>query len=176
MAEQQAPAQRAWMFRVGKKGEYEDRFIETGGVGLGWHQLPDLKEFTAKEYLRQDIAAAVTEFTSNQVGGYAGQLWRLRTEASAGDLVVLKHKTAPPLITLGVVTSGYRYQADVDEECDCHHVVQAEWKCSDVPLVDVQDDLRASLGGRRSVYEIGGDDAVWRLGRIMETGSDYGAR
>ena len=175
MTGQQERTQRAWMIRVGAEGQYEDRFIETGRIGLGWDQIPDLKEFTTKEDLREAIEAEINA-TPQTVGRYVGQLWRLRSEVSAGDLVVLKHKTKPPRITLGVVTSGYRYQADVDKERECNHVVQVEWKRNDIPITNIQDDLSSSFRPRWSLYEIRTADAVWRLGRIIEAGSDPGAR
>ena len=77
-------------------------------------------------------------------------------------------------IALGVVTGGYRYLDD--PEAWWHHAVAVDWKRTDVPRTAVRQDLLYSLGALMTVCEIKRNDGAWRLQRILETGSDPGAR
>ena len=46
---------RYWLYAPGRGACMWDEFYERGVMGLGWHQLGDLREFATKEEMRQRL-------------------------------------------------------------------------------------------------------------------------
>jgi len=163
----------AWLIRSGRSGERDDFVLETGFAGGGFREFPDLSDVATREQMKTVVHGALPEGSEGTVRNVAGQLWALRSRVKPGDLVVLPLKTTSQ-IAFGVVTDGYQYREDPDPER--RHVVKVDWRRTDVPRTAVKQDLLYSLGAFKTVCEITRNDAVWRLQRILETGTDPGAR
>jgi restriction system protein len=99
-------------------------------------------------------------------------MWALRGRIVPGDLMVMPLKTTKR-IALGVVTGGYRYLAD-QEDAGCRHVVDVDWKVTDLPRTAVKQDLLYSLGSALSIFAPSKNYAVDRLRSLLERGIDPG--
>jgi restriction system protein len=159
-----------WLVRAGKQGQHEQWCLETGTVGAGWRETPDLTGAGSREQLTELVRGI---FKKSALPNYVGQLWRMRSEIKPGDLVVIPLKTTSQL-AIGRVTSGYRYDASAD---DVHrHSIAVDWIVTDIPRTAVQQDLLYSLGSAMTVCAINRNDAEWRIAQLAETGRDPGAR
>lgn len=163
----------AWMIRAGRHGEREEFALETGLLGTGFGEVPDLTQTTEREQVKRLVRDAYPGAKDGAVNNYAGQLWALRSRIKPGDLVVLPLKKKPQ-IALGVVTRGYQYR--VDQDLDGRHWIAVDWKRTDVPRTAIRQDLLYSLGAFLTVCQIKRNDAAWRLQSALGTGTDPGAR
>jgi restriction system protein len=108
------------------------------------------------------------------IPNYTGQLLALRSRIKVGDLVILPMKTTSQ-IALGRVTGGYRYIADEPDPA-LRHVIDVDWQRTDVPRTAIKQDLRFSLGGAMTVFQVTKHDAIWRMEQVLQTGADPGSR
>ncbi len=107
-----------------------------------------------------------------RVAIFAGQMWALRGRIKPGDIVVLPLKSTKR-IALGVCTGGYRYLAE--EEPSRRHVIDVDWKRTDLPRVALKDDLLNTINGAMTIFEAAKNNAEARLRSLMATGSDPGS-
>ncbi len=163
----------AWIVRAGRLGERDSFALEAGVAGGGFNEIPDLSGVDTREKMWEIVRAAYPDDTDGKISNFAGQLWALRSRIQAGDTVVLPLKTTSQ-IAIGVVKSGYRYAGSL--ELDRRHLIDVEWRRTDVPRTALHQDLLYSLGAFMTVCQIKRNDGAWRLSRILEAGSDPGAR
>lgn len=163
----------AWLIRAGSHGEREDFVLENGIAGVGFEDVPDLTAATDRDHVKTIVRDAYPDAKEGTVTNFAGQLWALRSRVKPGDLVALPLKRTSQ-IALGLVTSEYKYLAE--EQSVYRHRVSVEWKRTDVPRTAIRQDLLYSLGASMTVCQIQRNDASWRLQRVLETGTDPGAR
>lgn len=179
--EEPAPPARVWVIRAGKDGERIEFNLKRGLAGMGWDQLPDLRSFLSRADLEDAVRGALRRerpddseaSVSRSASNHVGQLWRLREEIRAGDLVAQPHKT-DPVVALGLVTRAYWYNGNQDP--GAHHVVSVDWKRPDMSWVGIGQDLRNSLNAQQTVFAVSRNDAVWRFHQMLLTGHDPGAR
>ncbi len=162
----------AWLIRAGRHGEHEDFNLDNGLAGLGWSDIPDLREIPSRARLKELIRDTNPDNKERSVSAQANQLWRFKTEVRVGDLVVLPLKTTGQ-IALGTVTREYWYQKVEDSY---PHVVSVEWKRTDLPRSEVEQDLLYSLGSLLTICSITRNDGAWRLQQLMLGGRDPGRR
>ena len=163
----------AWLIRAGSHGEREDFVLKNGIAGVGFEPVSDLTTATDRDQVRTVVRNAYPDAKERMVANFAGQLWSLRSRVKPGDLVALPLKRSSQ-IALGLVTRGYEYLAD--ERSAYRHRVSVDWKRTDVPRTAIGQDLLYSLGAAMTVCQIQRNDALWRLQRVLKTGTDPGAR
>ncbi len=161
----------AWLIRAGGSGELADSFIQEGLVAVGFGGLGDLSMAESREELIEWIKDDEPEASDQRVQNRASQLWKLRSDVGEADLIVMPQKDSHAF-ALGTVTRRYWYRADLDDK---RHTVSVQWKSTDVPRTNLEDDLRKSLSRRSTVNKLSSDDAL-RLQELMETGQDPGPR
>ena len=162
----------AWRIRAGGGGERYDYNIEHGLACLGFGDHADLRKFSSKQDLLDELRR-LPEYGGTNISSSANQLWRMRSEVRLGDLVVMPSKRMQQ-VALGTVTREYWYDDSVDVDWG-RHVVSVDWK-REVPGTDLKQDLQASISGQLSICSIARNDGAWRLQQLMETGQDPGAR
>ena len=96
----------------------------------------------------------------NQVRSAASQLWRFANEVRRGDMVVLPRKN-PKVVAVGRVASDYVFDPDLPAAGP--HIRRIEWRVSDVPRANFDQDLLYSMGGLLTVFLIKREDAVVRI-------------
>jgi restriction system protein len=163
-----------WTVRTGRSGERTDWGFATGVVGGGWHEMPDLTGITDKEQLRS-LVADVYGGSKNLVANLTGQLWTLRTRIQDGDYIVLPIRATSQIAFGQVIGGGYKYLAK-EEDPTKRHVIQVKWLKTDVSKSVLKQDMRYQLGSAMTVFEIGNNDAAYRLEQVMGGKQDPGAR
>lgn len=164
---------RAWVVRAGRNGEREAWALEQGVTGGGYAEVPDLSAITDAKDVRAAIEQARPNASVASISNLLGGLWALRERMRTGDLVVMPMKSTGT-IAIGTVAGPYEYRVDPDE--DRRHTRPVHWARADVPRTAIRQDLLYTLNGARTIFECTRNDAAWRLGRVLETGADPGAR
>jgi restriction system protein len=162
-----------WTVRTGRSGERTEWSFANGVVGGGWQEMPDLTNVTDKEELRK-IVGEVYGGSKNVVANLTGQLWTLRTRIQHGDFIALPIR-ATSQVAFGQVMQGYKYLKDQDDPSR-RHVIQVKWLKTDVPKSLLKQDMLYQLGSALTVFEVGNNDAAYRLEKVMEGKQDPGAR
>jgi restriction system protein len=135
--------------------------------------MPDITGVTDKEQLRA-IVAEVYGGSKNVVANITGQLWSLRTRIQHGDYIVLPIR-ATSQVAFGQVVNGYKYLAG-QEDPSRRHVIEVKWLKTDVPKSLLKQDLLYQIGSALTVFEVGNNDAAYRLEQVMAGKPDPGAR
>lgn len=165
---------RFWTVRTGRSGERTEWSLANGVVGGGWHEMPDLTGVTDKEQLRS-IVADVYGGSKNVVANFTGQLWTLRTRIQDGDVIVLPIRATSQLAFAQVVGGGYKYLAHEGDPSK-RHVIQVKWLKTDISKSLLKQDMRFQLGSALTVFEVGNNDAAYRLEQVLAGRQDPGAR
>ncbi|WP_229662993.1 restriction endonuclease [Microbacterium album] len=160
------------MIRAGRYGEREDWALEHGFSGGGWSELPDLTPYESREQIAE-LVARVHADNPKAHANYTGQLYALRSRVQPGDLLALPLKSGSGTIALGRVTGGYRYLGD-DMPADRRHVVEVDWRVTDLPRTAVKQDLLYTLGSALTIFAPSRGAAEERLEALMQTGADPG--
>jgi restriction system protein len=162
-----------WTVRTGRSGERTEWSFANGVVGGGWQEMPDLTNVTDKEELRK-IVTEVYGGSKNVIANITGQLWTLRTRIQHDDYIALPIR-ATSQIAFGKVVHGYKFLKD-QEDPSRRHVIQVNWIKTDVPKSLLKQDMLYQLGSALTVFEVGNNDAAYRLEKVMEGKPDPGAR
>jgi restriction system protein len=162
-----------WTVRTGRSGERTEWGFANGVVGGGWHEIPDLTHVNDKEQLR-GIVSETYGGSKNVVGNLTGQLWSLRSRIQDGDYIVLPIR-ATSQVAFGQVRDGYKYLAE-QEDPGKRHVIQVNWIRTDVPKSLLKQDMLYQLGSALTIFEVGNNDAAFRLERVMSGKQDPGVR
>jgi restriction system protein len=144
--------------------------VTPGGFG----DVSDLTPCRSLEDVKELVANAYPDASTNSVGNFAAQLWALAGRMSIGDLVVLPLKTTSQ-IAVGTITGDYEYRS-TDEDPEKRHVRPVKWQRTDVPRSAFKQDLLSSLGAFSTYCQLSRNEAVPRLQTIVSTGSDPGSR
>lgn len=163
---------RAWVNRSGRHGERDTWALDAGCSGGGWAEVPDLTPHSTREAVAQVVAEVFKGASDGKIANFAGQLWALRGRIQTGDIMVMPLKTTKQ-IALGRVTGTYEYRVG-EEDANKRHVVPVKWQRVDLPRASVKQDLLFTLGSAMSIFSPNKNDAVTRLGHLMEYGTDPG--
>lgn len=163
----------AWLIRAGKHGERTDFALENGLAGGGFHEVPDLTQATTRDQVAALVRQGLPDANDGRVTNFTGQLFAMRTRIETGDLIVMPIR-ATSQIAIGRATGAYKYRDDPDTSR--RHMIPVEWVRTDIPRTAVHQDLLYSLGAFMTICQIKRNDGAWRLGQLMESGQDPGAR
>ena len=162
----------AWVIRSGRHGERDTWALQSGCSGGGWAEVPDLTPYSTLDAVAQVVAETYKGASDGTISNFAGQLWALRGRIEAGDLMVMPLKTTKQ-IALGRVTGPYEYRAH-EEDANKRHVVPVNWQRLDLPRSAVKQDLLFTLGSAMTIFSPSKNNAVSRLERLLEHGTDPG--
>lgn len=154
-----------WIFRAGKNGEYEDKFLTDNRIYLTWDELNhDLSKLNSK----QDLLGLLTELYENQkkntLRNWLGQIWPIAHSIMNGDLIVLpsKHNWT---IHIAEVIGNYEFHSNAINPF--FHSRKVKWIARDIPRSNFDQDLLYSFGAFMTVCRITRNRAEERL-RIMQ--------
>jgi len=162
----------AWVIRSGRFGERDEWALEHGVSGGGWREVPDLSAASDRPAVEAIVSAAFANEPAGTRHSYTGQMWALRGRIQVGDLLVMPMKTTREL-AIGRVTGGYRYLSE-EEDPNCRHVVEVDWKTR-VSRAVIKQDLLYTLGSAISTFSPSRNGAAARLEYVLEHGVDPGA-
>lgn len=163
-----------WTVRTGRSGERTEWGFTNGVVGGGWDEMPDLTSVTDKEQLRA-IVSDVYGGSRNVIANLTGQLWTLRTRIQDGDYIVLPIRSTSQIAFGKVIGGGYKYLSK-EEDPSKRHVIQVNWLKTDISKSVLKQDMRYQLGSALTIFEVGNNDAAYRLEQVMSGKQDPGAR
>jgi restriction system protein len=163
-----------WTVRTGRSGERTEWGFANGVVGGGWHEMPDLTGVSDKEQLRANVAE-VYGGSKSVVANLTGQLWTLRTRIQDGDYIVLPIRSTSQIAFGQVIGGGYKYLSK-EEDPTKRHVIQVKWLKTDVSKSVLKQDMRYQLGSALTIFEVGNNDAAYRLEQVMSGKQDPGSR
>lgn len=103
---------RYWLYAPGRGACMWDEFYERGVMGLGWHELGDLRGYATKEEMRQRLLETRDDSTSQTNSARA--VWQFANEMKPGDVIFVK-RGLKEIIGRGVVTGDYVYDPDGGE-------------------------------------------------------------
>ena len=103
---------RYWLYAPGRGACMWDEFYERGVMGLGWHELGDLRGYATKEEMRQRLLETRDDNTSQTNSARA--VWQFANEMKPGDVIFVK-RGLKEIIGRGVVTGDYVYDPDGGE-------------------------------------------------------------
>ena len=110
---------RYWLYAPGRGARMWEEFYERGVMGLGWHQLGDLRGYATKEEMRQRLLETRDDNTSQTNSARA--VWQFANEMKAGDVVFVK-KGRSEILGRGIVTGDYVFDPDGGHYPNCREV------------------------------------------------------
>jgi len=150
-----------WLMRVGKHGEYEDKFLQTSRAYLTWHGLNhDLSHVKDKTELREVLRSTYPDAPPGRLSNFTGQIWPFAKEMADGDwlMVPSKKKSA---IHIAEIAGNYAFDANATDPF--HHTRPLKWIATDVPRSNFDQDLLFSMGAVQTICEIQRHDAEKRI-------------
>ena len=153
---------RYWLYAPGRGARMWEEFYERGVMGLGWHQLGDLRGYATKEEMRQRLLETRDDNTSQTNSARA--VWQFANEMKPGDVIFVK-RGLKEIIGRGVVTGDYVYDPDGGEYPHLREVSwmrQGSWRSDQQfpmkTLTDITYDQE--LVKRIEASFLGGEDSV----------------
>lgn len=153
-----------WLFRAGKSGEFESKFLHDGKIYLTWERLNrDLNSIKSKNELFEVLLEVYPEFKRATIRNWTGQVYPMANSMKIGDWVVLPSKLKSA-IHFGEIKGGYEFHPEADE--DYRHSRKVEWFAKDVTRTNFEQDILYSLGAAMTVCQISRNDAEDRLKKM----------
>lgn len=157
-----------WTVKGGSHGEWEDRMLERGYLGLNgeyWTDLPNLEDVESREELATLFRQMYPEKAEKSAATYVAQLWSLLRRMDQGDLVVLPLKTTGT-IAVGRIAGSYAYVTHLGQ--DVRHTRPVEWIATDVPRDAFDQDLLYSFGAFLTFGRVRREEAETRVLAALE--------
>lgn len=155
-----------WLFRAGKFGEYEHKFLTDNKIYLTWEGVKvDLSKFNSKMDLYKKLGEIYPEEKMGAIRNYTGQLWPIAKEFQKGDWIVLPSKFKSS-IHIGEIIGDYDF--DPKAENPFYHSLKVKWIAKDVPRSNFDQDLLYSFGAFMTVCQISRNDAEARIRRMAK--------
>ncbi|HEU5048410.1 MAG TPA: restriction endonuclease [Rickettsiales bacterium] len=159
-----------WLARAGKHGEFEQKFLEENRIYLTWEELEaSLANAKSYEDVREIVSRTYTESPKGQITNWTGQISAFSVYMQIGDLFVmpLKHQ---PAIAIGVIESGYQY--DAKASMPYRHYRKVKWLNKGIPRNKFDQDLLYSFGAFLTFCEIKRNNAESRVKAILGKGKE----
>jgi len=150
-----------WLFRAGKIGEYEIKFLNDSRIYLTWERLnTDLSKIKDKTDLFNILGKYYPDFKSGTIRNWTGQIYPMANTMKVGDWVVLPSKLKSS-IHFGEIIGEYEFNPDAEE--DYRHSRKVDWFAKDIPRSNFDQDLLYSLGAAMTVCQISRNDTEERI-------------
>ncbi|MCP3032355.1 restriction endonuclease [Halobacillus sp. A1] len=150
-----------WLFRAGRQGEYENKFLQDNRVYLTWDDLKiDLSVISEKGELYQALINLYDLEKEKKAVNWASQIWPIAHRMEVGDWVVLPSKMNRT-IHIGEITGDYQYEES--NGSPYYHFRDVKWFAKDIPRDRFDQDLLYSFGAFMTVCKIKRNDAEKRI-------------
>lgn len=135
-----------WMNRAGRRGEWEQSFLQDHRIYLQWEEIDqDLGPIIDKSKLRDVLRQFFPNDSKAQIGASLGQIWGFVKTMQPGDWVGLPSK-AKRVIHFGEITGHYEF--DAEREPRLRHYRSVRWFAPDIPRSNISQDILYSFGPR----------------------------
>ena len=150
-----------WLFRAGRAGEFENKFLHDGKLYLTWERLnKDLRLIKTKIDLFEALIEYYPEFKRATIRNWTGQIYPIANTMRLGDWVALPSKLKSA-IHFGEIKGEYEFHAEAEELY--RHSRKVDWFAKDIPRTNFDQDLLYSLGAAMTVCQISRNDAEARI-------------
>lgn len=163
-----------WTIRAGKQGERTDWSFGNNVVGGGWQEFPDLTPYKEDREKLRELVSQIIGGSKGRIANYTGQLWVMINRIQIGDYMVLPIR-ATSQIAIGQVVEPYKY-LNQENDNSRRHVLGVRWLKTDIPKSLIKQDLLYQLGSALTVFQIGNNDAGYRLEQLLNGKADPGSR
>ena len=110
-----------WMYSPGENAKYWDENLEKGIMGIGWHEIGDLKQYKDRDGYVNILSERIEE--EKNYAFVASMLYNFVYDMKPGDIVFAK-KGRNQIVGKGIVTSDYYY----DEQYGDHpNIRKVNW-------------------------------------------------
>lgn len=155
-----------WLFRAGKSGEYEEKFLNDNRIYLTWQNLDvDLKQYKDRTAHLQKLQEMYPTEKINTLRNWESQIYPIAHRMQKGDWVVLPSKRTST-IHIGIITGDYEY--DINNGNPYYHYRDVEWFAKDIPRNNFDQDILYSFGAFMTVCKITRNDAENRIKAMKE--------
>lgn len=150
-----------WLFRAGKNGEYEKKFLNDNRVYLTWDDLDiDLKQFNEKEKLYNVLMEKYGLEKEKTAINWASQMYPIVNTMVKGDWVVLPSKINKT-IHFGEIIGEYKFDNSLGSPY--YHYRDVNWFALDIPRDKFEQDILYSFGAFMTVCKIWRNNAEERI-------------
>lgn len=163
-----------WLFRAGKRGQFEEKFLADGRIYLTWNHLNiDLGQYKNREKLLQKLQEVYSSEKMNTLKNWASQIYPIAHRVEVGDWVVLPSKRTNT-IHIGKITGEYQYAEE--NGSPYYHYRTVDWFAKDIPRNNFDQDILYSFGAFMTVCKITRNDAERRIHAMSENNWKVPAR
>ena len=157
-----------WVFRAGKSGEYEKKFLDEGKIILTWEALNvDLRSYKDKTELLDGIREIYLDQKERTLINWMSQIWPIAHSVEVGDWVVLPSKFSRT-INFGKVTGEYKFNSKGPDPF--FHSRTVEWFARDIPRDRFDQDILYSMGAFLTVFKVTKNNAEKRIKEMEKHG------
>ncbi len=155
-----------WLFRAGKNGEYENKFLEENKIYLTWDGLDyDLSKIKEQGDLYELLNEIYPDNKMGRLRNWSGQIWPIAKRIEKDDLIILPSKLSSS-IHIGKVTGNYIYEPA--NQNPYKHYRKVKWIKEDIPRSTFDQDLLYSFGAFMTVCKIERNNAEERIRSILD--------
>lgn len=153
-----------WLFRAGKHGEYENKFLNDGRVYLTWDDFDvDLNKVESQEDLYKILIKKYDLEKEKTAINWASQIWPIGHKMNIGDWVILPSKVNRT-IHFGKIIGEYTYDESLGSPY--YHYRNVDWFALDIPRDRFDQDILYSLGAFLTVCRIKNNNAEDRIKKM----------
>jgi restriction system protein len=157
-----------WMVRVGRNGEYEQRFLNDKRLYITWNKLSsDLGKMSEREEAAELLRSDHPENSVGHIRNSTAQIWAFAHFMKLGDWVAVPSKQNRT-IHFAEITGEYQFNAKAEERW--RHWRTIKWLATDVPRDRFDQDILFSLGAVQAICQIKRNDAEKRVRAMAENG------
>jgi restriction system protein len=158
-----------WLIRAGKRGQYEQKFIQDKRVYVTWGGLKrDLFQMKDRGELFKFMEEVYPDAKSRKLHNWVSQVWPFAHEIKKGDFVVLPLKSQPSVYVGEVTTSDYHFEPDGPNPY--YHWRAVKWIGEGIPRSHFGKDLLHSFGAFMTICRIKRNSAEDRIKAMLNTG------
>jgi len=152
-----------WMNRSGRRGEWEQSFLEDSRIYLQWLELDhDLSAIKDKSELREFLRQTYPTAPQGKISSHLGQIWIFVNMMQPGDWVGLPSKFKR-VIHFGEITGPYEF--DAKREPSLRHYRAVKWFAPDIPRSTMSQDLLYSFGAAGTICGIDAEERIRRMAK-----------
>ena len=157
-----------WLFRAGKSGEYEEKFLNDERIYLTWDNLNiNLKEYLDREKLLRKVMELYDDIKEKTAINWVSQIYLIAHRMEKDDWVVL-HSKQTRTIHIGKIVGEYVYDGSLGNPYS--HYRDVAWFAKDIPRNNFDQDILYSFGAFMTVCKIHRNDAEKRLKEMEQNG------
>ena len=157
-----------WLFRAGKNGEFESKFLEDKRIYLTWNGLNiDLMQYQDRNKLFSKLSEIYDGEKENTIKNWESQIYPLAHRIEKGDWIVLPSKMSST-IHFGRIVGDYVYESGATNPY--FHYRDVDWFATDIPRSNFEQDILYSFGAFKTVCKITRNNAEQRIKDMAENG------